>query len=400
MPHCLFQSIKPLSFPFEEDGFCFIFEAISHKNPTQSLILVHFKEYEFFLQKRYRPKQNDFILKGEKRARNLPTGILKRAMRVFLQKNPETIIAHNLNHDTCRQNLISPFYKKIEDFLDFNTTFELEIGFGSGRHLLYRAEQNPLVQFIGIELHTPSIEQVLRQIELRGIGNIWIVSFDARVFLELLPSHLCQAIYLHFPVPWEKKPHRRVWSNVFVKESLRILKKDAMLELRTDDEGYFVYALETILRCKNLRCQINKNLQKEIVSKYEDRWLKQHKDIYELQIFSLDEDENQPQYFDFSFDFSEVSDFLFFQAFDTMTRKIVTKDWFLHIDSCFSNQNQTVLSVSFGDFNHPQHKFILLECRGRSRYLDGDPLPTIAAYQAHQALQKIILQGAGLECRD
>jgi len=50
------------------------------------------------------------------------------------------------------------------------------VGFGSGRHLLHQAINNPDILFIGIEIHFPSIEQVLKQITIK---NLHVVSVDS-----------------------------------------------------------------------------------------------------------------------------------------------------------------------------------------------------------------------------
>ncbi|MCE3047576.1 tRNA (guanosine(46)-N7)-methyltransferase TrmB [Helicobacter kayseriensis] len=395
MPHCLAKELRLPPLPFVSGKYEFVFEAQKEGDETQSLILVRFEEHEFFLRKRYRQKQNDYILKCEKGSKNLPTGIIKGALRVIASYNEDMLITHNLNNDSLKQTLLSPFLKQIHHFSDFHRPFELEIGFGSGRHLLNKARQNPSMFFIGIEIHTPSIEQVLRQIEIQGIENVWIINFDARVFLELLPSSLCQAIYIHFPVPWEKKPHRRVWSERFLHEAMRILDQDGKLELRSDDEGYFLYALEIVLRQKHLQCKINKNLQKEVVSKYEDRWLRQHKDIYDLQVIAMEKKTEKKHNKAFIFPAK-----VFLRSFDKIPKKVIKTDWFLHIDSFYTSSDFSVLMVSFGDFNQPQSKFLLIPNQGEPRYLGGNPLPTEATHKAHQELLRMIQKGEEIECSD
>ena len=86
----------------------------------------------------------------------------------------------------------------------------------TGIYLLHQAKKNPDTLFIGLEIHTPSAQQVLKQIELQNLDNIWVVNYDARLFLEMLPSNICSQIFVHFPVPWDKKPHRRVISKSFL----------------------------------------------------------------------------------------------------------------------------------------------------------------------------------------
>lgn len=385
MPHCLAHQLTLPPLPYVCEGYEFLFEVQKISNPKESLIFVRFKEYEFFLRKRFRERKNDYILKCEKISNSLPTGIIKGAIRILAQYNSSYLITHNLNNDSLRQTLQSPYLKRISDFLDFNTPFDLEIGFGSGRHILQKAQKNPNMLFVGIELHTPSIEQVLRQIELLGLQNLWIVNFDARIFLELIPSNLAKAIYLHFPVPWGKKPHRRVWSERFVQESMRVLSLGGKLELRSDDEDYFSYALNVALQNKTLQMQIGKNLDKEVISKYEERWRKQEKNIYDLLLTSLENSPSKPQYP--TFDFPKPREDIW-GSFDTITTKIIGEDFFLHIDSIYTHQSQCVVMLSFGDFNQPQSKFLLIS-KDKMHYIGGNPLPTQASFKAHQELVKL-----------
>lgn len=392
MPHCLLKVLKRPSFPLSKEGYDFVCELKNYDDPLESLILVRFAQYEFFLHKRYRKKNDDFILKHKRISKSLPTGIAKTAMKIFASLEAHKVISHNLGNNSLRQSLISPFAKNIEDFLHFDECFELEIGFGSGRHLLNRAKSHPSMQFIGVELYTPSIEQVLRQIELADLKNVSIVHCDARVFLEILPSSLAKAIYLHFPVPWEKKPHRRVWSEKFLQESLRVLQSGGMLELRSDDENYFFYALDIAMKQKQLQCRIHKNIQKEVTSKYEDRWLRQQKDIYNIQVFAPPYLQKAREVYDFSFPKG-----LMIRSFDTIPRRTLGDHWFLCVDKLYLSEEFSVLVLVFGDFNQPQNKFLLITKDGEAQYLGGMPIPTLSAFKAHCELLKIIIKGSEIE---
>ncbi len=86
----------------------------------------------------------------------------------------------------------------------------IEIGFGSGRHLLYQAKINPNALIIGVEIYTPALEQVAKLALDQGIKNVLLIKTDARLLLSIMESNLIDKIFLHFPVPWDKKPHRRV----------------------------------------------------------------------------------------------------------------------------------------------------------------------------------------------
>ena len=49
-------------------------------------------------------------------------------------------------------------------------------------------------------------------------------------------------------MPWDKKPHRRVINEDFINESVRVLKRDGFLHLRTDSDNYFNYSLNEFLK--------------------------------------------------------------------------------------------------------------------------------------------------------
>ncbi|ANV97583.1 tRNA (guanosine(46)-N7)-methyltransferase TrmB [Helicobacter enhydrae] len=392
MPHCLATQIECFALPCVQDGYVFEYEVSNPKG--ESLIFVRFERYEFFIHKRYRHKHQDYILKCKKISAGIPTGIIKGALRILAKHNQKYLISHNLNNDSLRSLLVSPFLKQIEDFLSFDEEFELEIGFGSGRHILQKAQQNPNRLFIGIELYTPSIEQVLNQINLLGLQNLWIVNFDARIFLELLPSNLCHALYVHFPVPWHKKPHRRVWSAGFVQEALRVLREGGKLELRTDDEEYFADAYKILMNEGAFGAYISKNIDKEVVSKYEGRWRRMQKSIYEMQMYALD---TSPQkILDLQFDFCALKEVLkekalgeIAKSFAKISAKKVLQKSFLHINDLYLNQDRCILALSFGDFSQPQSKYVLLE-KDEVVYLGGNPLPTEATHSAHFELVQLL----------
>ena len=278
----------------------------------------------------------------------------------------------------------------------------LEIGFGSGRHILHLAKQNPNDIFIGLEVHTPSIEQVLKNIAISNLQNLFILHFDARVLLEILPSNSLDYIFLHFPVPWNDSPSRRVFSEHFLDLALRVLKKGGILELKTDDEIYFKDALSISKNLQNLQSPPNqkkqstpkiaqkmtqkmtiesciqtpqdfakndftnssetnltatieynpKSIQKsnskdstqalssQIISKYQARWLRQNKNIFTLKVQSLRKNRAILLKSHFLFDKNLVKSILTKQPklSSLINHKQVFANGFLHIGDIFASQ--------------------------------------------------------------
>ncbi|MDO7253385.1 tRNA (guanosine(46)-N7)-methyltransferase TrmB [Helicobacter cappadocius] len=385
MPHFLAQYEELGKLPFTDEVYKVLYEAVSIRNPNESLICMDYEEDEFFIRKIKKPQA--ILFKAEKISKPSPIGILKGALRVLAKKS--TLISHNLNNDSIKQTLKSNFFLKPQEVfrLDFSKLC-IEIGFGSGRHLLKLAQENPHQTYIGMEIHTPSIQQVLRQIDLLGLKNLYIVCMDARVLLEILPSNSCEIIYVHFPVPWNKKPHRRVISHKFLAQVDRVLKKDGFLELRTDDEQYFRDSLEIAMKANNTRAEIGKNLSSEVISKYEARWQRAQKDIFDLRIFSLKQSEDKKIEYDFSF--SSFS----FNALEKIHQvgKIIKTDFFLHICEVFrTDDGKFILILSFGDFSWPVNKIVIFE-KKRAYYFGGHPLSTEANINSHLELLNLLME--------
>ena len=118
MPHFLASNISLPSLPYMQEDFTFVYEAIKCNDANQSLILVEYKQNAFFLRKQKRATKNNSILKCEKSSAKVHTGVIKNALKI-LSKHQDSLISHNLNNNSPRQNLQLPYFKPIEFFLDF-----------------------------------------------------------------------------------------------------------------------------------------------------------------------------------------------------------------------------------------------------------------------------------------
>ncbi len=85
----------------------------------------------------------------------------------------------------------------------------LEIGFGGGEHLLWRARKTPDTWMIGCEPFEDGVVKVLSAIETEGLANVRIYMGDARELLRRLPEGSIARAFILFPDPWPKKKHRK-----------------------------------------------------------------------------------------------------------------------------------------------------------------------------------------------
>lgn len=404
MPH--FHTTHPQDFdlPLKSGKYEFVGRFTHTRNPTQRLILVRYEEREFLIRESVR---DTTLYKCEKSTRPKPIGIIKDALSI-LCAHAHGVLGHNLSTNTPRQRTQSPFLLSRAQAYDFvlhhHKPLSIEVGFGSGRHLLDLAQHNPDELFLGLEIHTPSIEQVLRQIELLGLTNLYLSHIDARILIQLTPHNSLKNLYVHFPVPWHKKPHRRVISPIFLEYAMGVLiptqphptlaPQSGFLHLRTDDREYFDYALHIALNMPQTKIVIEKNTQIPIISKYEARWQKQDKDIFDVKFFALSgrvDTQKSLQNGDFVFCYARgnvVQNIENLIALPSLP-KIVKKDYFLHIDAIYKHDEDYVIALCLGDFDEPQNAFVLLQ-DGALRYLNAPPLPTQAAIAAHRLLIHIL----------
>jgi len=359
----------------------------------EMLIGVEHAGEEFLLL--LKPDERAYLLKYDKVTRPLKVNLLKESLGQVSEELGLEVITSNITMSNTKTPLSSEYFKKIEDFEDITYPKEkicVEVGFGSGRHLLHQAKKNPDTLYIGLEIHTPSAQQVLKQIELQGLDNIWVVNYDARLFLEMLPSNACEQIFVHFPVPWDKKPHRRVISPSFLDESMRVLRKGGRLELRTDSDKYFWYSLETFFSIPKVEVKVRKNEALEVTSKYEARWLRQEKDIYDVYVKCTQESESQEMTIDFNF-----NDVKYTPGIEERLpqKALVFEGYFIHFERVYKiSEKSLLIKCAFGSFDRPEHKYILLDEKS-CRYFVSSPVKTTVNFQAHQKLAEQLMLDKG-----
>ena len=334
MPNFITQSVSlpPLPARFGEVEFL---ETARGRNLT----LVRTKSFdsEFFII--VKPGGGKVIVKGEKITKPAKIGHLQRALEIFKERFCGPIISQAFAYKDSSLTEKTPLILDENEILSlvksskFDKIF-IEIGFGSGRHLLHQARSNQDALLIGIEIYKPAIEQVAKLAIREGLQNIALIATDARVLLSLLPTGCLQRVFLHFPVPWDDAPHRRVISDEFASQIARTLGLGGRFELRTDSEEYFLYAMQKLspyVQRKAGEISHFKNRDAAVASKYEDRWRKMDKDIYDLIYENKTAGRGEPQQFEMEFlkfDAAAIA-----RNFKNFTFK--GEDFFVHFEEIF-----------------------------------------------------------------
>lgn len=125
----------------------------------------------------------------------------------------------------------------------------LEIGFGMGDATAAIAQRLPGLDFLGVEVHTPGVGALLRQIGEQSLNNIRIVQHDAvEVLSAMVPKASLAGVHLFFPDPWHKKRHhkRRLLQAPFVAQLAGHIERGGYLHCATDWEPYAQQMLQVL----------------------------------------------------------------------------------------------------------------------------------------------------------
>jgi tRNA (guanine-N7-)-methyltransferase len=131
--------------------------------------------------------------------------------------------------------------------IDFTAVFGrqapviLEIGCGMGETTAAIAAAHPQNDYIGIEVHTPGVGSLLKEIATRELTNLRVVQHDAvEVVRDMIPAGSLAGIHVFFPDPWPKKRQqkRRLIQPPFVALLASRLAPGGYLHCATDWEEY------------------------------------------------------------------------------------------------------------------------------------------------------------------
>lgn len=389
MPHLHLDTFNTIQFPAVEGEVAFNFSAISRGEGKESLIATRYKDREFFILHKKSGEKD--LLKSDKITRPSPNFLVKHALLAYANHSGSTILSSNV--DTAGENVHLKQHDALKSVDFFATDFpsasevRLEVGFGSARHLLHQAITNPDILFIGLEIHKPSIEQALKQITIQNLTNIMILDYDARLFLEFVPSNSLSRIYVHFPVPWDKKPHRRVIGDAFVEEAIRALKPQGRLELRTDSENYYRFALETYSHPPQVTFEVHKNRDIAITSKYEDRWKKMEKNIYDVTLINDMQSPEKRLEGEFIFSQIPINDAIL----PKIERQTYRREWgFLNAEASFDiHDGGWMIRLAMGSFDRPEHLYLIVK-NGQAHYFPTVPVRSSTNLKAHILLDELL----------
>ena len=124
----------------------------------------------------------------------------------------------------------------------------IEIGMGKGLFITTLAKQNPDINYVGIEKYSSVLVRALEKCEEEEIPNLKFLRIDAETIEDYFEEGEVDKIYLNFSDPWPKDRHakRRLTSSRFLARYDKILRKDGVVEFKTDNDSLFNFSLEEV----------------------------------------------------------------------------------------------------------------------------------------------------------
>ena len=164
----------------------------------------------------------------------------------------------------------------------------LEIGYGMGETTAAIAKAHPENDYLGIEVHTPGVGSLLKQIEEEGLCNVRIIQHDAvEVVRNAIPPSSLAGVHIFFPDPWPKTRHhkRRLIQPEFISLLCERLKAGAYLHAATDWKDYAEHILSVLSsepRLANTAQDYAPRPEYRPLTKFEQRGLKLGHPVWDI----------------------------------------------------------------------------------------------------------------------
>jgi tRNA (guanine-N7-)-methyltransferase len=150
------------------------------------------------------------------------------------------------------------------------------------------ASRHPENDYLGIEVHTPGVGNLLKLIDTEHLTNVRLIQHDAvEVFTHMLLEGSLDGVHVFFPDPWPKKRHhkRRLIQPPLVALVASRLKPGGYLHLATDwveyaDQMLAVLTAEPLLR--NTTSAFAPRPDSRPQTKFESRGLKLGHEVRDL----------------------------------------------------------------------------------------------------------------------
>ena len=183
----------------------------------------------------------------------------RRTVKTYVMRSGRMTAAQERSYNELAPAWCIPFENKKLNFIDvFGNTNPIivEIGFGMGDATVKIAQENPDINYLGIEVHKPGVGKVLNEIKKRELKNLYVIEYDALDVLEtMIGDNSINGLHIFFPDPWHKKRHhkRRLVQRPKTDLFAQKLTPGGYIYFVTDIIDYAEFALEQLEQTPHLK---------------------------------------------------------------------------------------------------------------------------------------------------
>lgn len=182
------------------------------------------------------------------------------------------------------------YSKKIKEFFSKDQPLHIEVGTGMGTFITTLAENNPDINYVGIEIDKNVMIRVTEKVVDLGLENVRLVLLDANKLMDYFNENEVDKVYLNFSDPWPKNRHakRRLTHSNFLSSYKQLLKENSIVEFKTDNRGLFEFSLISMntygMKFENLNLDVHDDeSETNIRTEYEEKFSQRGHKIYWIQ---------------------------------------------------------------------------------------------------------------------
>ncbi len=190
-----------------------------------------------------------------------------------------------------------------KDFFKNDNPIILELGCGKGEYSVALAEQNPNLNYVGVDIKGARLYNGAKLSFEKGLNNVGFLRTNIEIIGQFFGEDEIAEIWLTFPDPQMKKTSKRLTSTTFMKRYKSFLKKNGIIHLKTDSNFQFTYThsmvhlnkFEVLAETDNLYESEILNETLQIKTFYEKQWLSRGITIKYLAFILKDKELTEPE---------------------------------------------------------------------------------------------------------
>ena len=193
------------------------------------------------------------------------------------------------NHKTA---VLKKEYIDFKDWFGNDNPVYLEIGCGKGRFAAEYAKRHRNINLIAVEMDANVIVSACELCISENLTNVRFIKCAAEYIEKYLKPESISGIFLNFSCPFPKNTYaaHRLTSIRFLEIYRHIMKKDAIIEQKTDNMHFFEFSIEQLsaagFKIRNVSLDLhNSGFEGNIVTEYESKFVSKGLPIYRLEAY-------------------------------------------------------------------------------------------------------------------